>query len=1565
MSSSDSGDVDHEYHMGCMQQQQQQSNHQQSHHHHHPTPQQASNARRRSSYGQSHFSQPLSTTPIMYKDNCSMVGSQENLVIGSASPSRFDCYVSKSSRPSSVVSHDRYDENITCCLPPPSPAPNNDRFIMGIGPSSTHFKDHRLAAHHRTMSPSSRYRNSIPDRYRDMSPKCENYMSPGHFLANSTPMASNENFTTYLTSTVHTPVKRYIPTPPPSNELQQQIIYNDSGPATLNNSGYHLSLPVSSASAATQIGSSQTLKPPKSRMGQQQQQQPQYRVRMKPCCPEAQQQQQQQQQQLNTSTLPSSHTISPYMSDIINPPAPDHYATPPRIRPTNSNTNNKSTGGSSASSSATSSLRRSQHQQQHQQQHHQQHQHQHQHQQMQHQQQCDYISRTPSVEYIGTGSGRVITPMSMMSEQEAANSCLHCNTLRRTTGVHQTTQTTGPISPTSQALSISGTDGVLIGGIGCQSPPSPQPSSTYSIASLPSVASSNNGTNYSAPASLQLIQKEQEAREPINTQCKQQILPVLMNKLSSPEQPTIQALQLIPSNQVRVPVVQPVINQQPQAPVINQAAPTPQQQQQQQSTINDSVNRQSLMFQYQHNDSSSNLLNSNSNLQQRNTLPLRQQTAQAQRYTRKQKVKDYVKHETAKFFGVDTISEEEERTKWSERQKRLAIRCFGQLRDDCDSASNASREQVRRDLQGDRPDILPAPCTDETDWNRNENELLSQYKIERKASVVSMLWNGLSYVVQTLTKQRERKQKQWSRSFAPAHVKYNDDNDLCDGLSPIQNDETFFDSSVSNCQAVAGGIGDEAQQMYTSTNERTNGWRTKSNQESQQQQQQQPAMHELRAPRSGYRGCRISSQLLDGVLDNSRRPIMHEIKLLRPNVLDDRHDYRPFFTYWINTVHILVLVISLICYGVGPFGIGMEHKSGQVLVTSLNLQQVQHQEQRNVWFGPRSNDLVHLGAKFAACMRRDTKILDVMAKTKRQERETACCIRNDDSGCVQSSQADCSVRGLWPTQKTISTWKKWSPGDSGPGGRISGSVCGLDPKYCDAPASIAPYEWPDDITKWPICRKTNSFSHRFRLKDHTAEHMVCEVIGHPCCTGVYGECRITTKEYCDFVNGYFHEEASLCSQVSCLSNVCGMFPFMSQDVPDQFYRLFTSLCLHAGILHLAITVAFQHIFLSDLERLLGPMRTAIVYIGSGIAGNLTSAILVPYRPEVGPLASFAGVISSLSVLLTFCHWKQLKKPYLALIKLLLIAAALFGMGTLPWQQNFAGLIGGLVFGSALTFALVPFVNISKYNRKSKINLIWSCLLIHLVIYVAMFVIFYIFPSLFSSFGLIGGAHPNDHFATGQTGHFDHEHNNNLNVGGGVSNNNNNNNIFGGYNNYNTGGGIVSSGGMLPPYHLNIGGSSFSRSAGHNNANGIINTNINNNNIKQGHLGVGGAGGVNLVALSQPQLHQLQQNIPKHSIEFSEIGLNLENNNDDDREDDTDVDADADANANANANANQKKTRRQNKVTEKNGGKLLENMNRNVSLNQSPITPNSKSQKWQNVFYLRENIKENNTINFRS
>lgn len=46
--------------------------------------------------------------------------------------------------------------------------------------------------------------------------------------------------------------------------------------------------------------------------------------------------------------------------------------------------------------------------------------------------------------------------------------------------------------------------------------------------------------------------------------------------------------------------------------------------------------------------------------------------------------------------------------------------------------------------------------------------------------------------------------------------------------------------------------------------------------------------------------------------------------------LDDIEDQRPFFTYWITTVQVLILVISLACYGFGPFGFELNHRSGLV-----------------------------------------------------------------------------------------------------------------------------------------------------------------------------------------------------------------------------------------------------------------------------------------------------------------------------------------------------------------------------------------------------------------------------------------------------------------------------------------------------------------------------------------------------------------------------------------------------------------------------------------------------------
>jgi hypothetical protein len=71
-----------------------------------------------------------------------------------------------------------------------------------------------------------------------------------------------------------------------------------------------------------------------------------------------------------------------------------------------------------------------------------------------------------------------------------------------------------------------------------------------------------------------------------------------------------------------------------------------------------------------------------------------------------------------------------------------------------------------------------------------------------------------------------------------------------------------------------------------------------------------------------------------------------------------------------------------------------------------------------------------------------------------------------------------------------------------------------------------PFEWGSkNITDWPVCEEL------YVNITKSARHMHCDITGRPCCIQMHGQCRITSKEYCDFVRGYYHPEATLCSQV--------------------------------------------------------------------------------------------------------------------------------------------------------------------------------------------------------------------------------------------------------------------------------------------------------------------------------------------------------------------------------------------------------------------------------------------------
>ncbi|XP_047006698.1 inactive rhomboid protein 1 isoform X1 [Ictalurus punctatus] len=430
--------------------------------------------------------------------------------------------------------------------------------------------------------------------------------------------------------------------------------------------------------------------------------------------------------------------------------------------------------------------------------------------------------------------------------------------------------------------------------------------------------------------------------------------------------------------------------------------------------------------------------------------------------------------------------------------------------------------------------------------------------------------------------------------------------------------------------------------------------------------------------------------------------------------IEDMDDHRPFFTYWITFVHLLITILAVCIYGIAPVGFSQHETVDSVLRNKGVYENVKYVQQENFWIGPSSEALIHLGAKFSPCMRQDQEVHAQIQQKRETERNSACCVRNDRSGCLQTSAEECS--------STLAEWVKWpdhpsTPQDGTP--HNYGSVCHQDPRICLEPASVTPHEWPDDITKWPVCTRYNTGNHT------NLPHIDCTITGRPCCIGTKGRCEITSREYCDFMRGSFHEEATLCSQVHCMDDVCGLLPFLNPEKPDQFYRLWLSLFLHAGILHCLVSVIFQMTILRDIEKLAGWLRISIIYILSGITGNLASAIFLPYRAEVGPAGSQFGILACLFVEL-FQSWQILAQPWRAFAKLLCVVLVLFAFGLLPWIDNFAH-ICGFVSGFFLSFAFLPYISFGRMDMYRKRCQILVSLTLFLGIFSGFVVLFYVHP----------------------------------------------------------------------------------------------------------------------------------------------------------------------------------------------------------------------------------------------
>ncbi len=138
----------------------------------------------------------------------------------------------------------------------------------------------------------------------------------------------------------------------------------------------------------------------------------------------------------------------------------------------------------------------------------------------------------------------------------------------------------------------------------------------------------------------------------------------------------------------------------------------------------------------------------------------------------------------------------------------------------------------------------------------------------------------------------------------------------------------------------------------------------------------------------------------------------------------------------------------------------------------------------------------------------------------------------------------------------------------------------------------------------------------------------------------------------------------------------------------EYWRLFTAIFLHIGLMHLFFNSYALLAIGTELERLLGPGRFLAIYLLAGLFGNLASYAFT-VNLAAGASGAIFGLIGALAAFFAL-YRRQLGgwgRARLANILFLIALNLLLGF-TQPGIDNLAHL-GGLVSGLGLGWALAP------------------------------------------------------------------------------------------------------------------------------------------------------------------------------------------------------------------------------------------------------------------------------------
>ncbi|KAK9386182.1 rhomboid family-domain-containing protein [Lipomyces mesembrius] len=183
----------------------------------------------------------------------------------------------------------------------------------------------------------------------------------------------------------------------------------------------------------------------------------------------------------------------------------------------------------------------------------------------------------------------------------------------------------------------------------------------------------------------------------------------------------------------------------------------------------------------------------------------------------------------------------------------------------------------------------------------------------------------------------------------------------------------------------------------------------------------------------------------------------------------------------------------------------------------------------------------------------------------------------------------------------------------------------------------------------------------------------------PCMHYISGVTDVNTKNFpCA-------SSTTIATNVCTLSELCGMGGV--SDRPDQWWRFIIPMFLHAGFIHIIANMLLQFQLGGSMERDIGTLKFAFVYVASGICGFLLGGNFTPDGiASTGASGALFGIIA-LSILELLLNWKLYEHPKRTLMSHLIEIVIAFALGLLPGLDNFAH-IGGFAMGILLGLGLL-------------------------------------------------------------------------------------------------------------------------------------------------------------------------------------------------------------------------------------------------------------------------------------